>query len=114
MSALGQNQTFRSVRAAMSAIPPIGARKFHKLSGSVKRPFISLDFCTYSANQCYQEMSPGSFGKRPLASPALPEKTWGVILKLNQRNVARLKLPNGKTEHFEWDDELKRFGFRLR
>src|SRR5215469_9393919 len=38
----------------------------------------------------------------------------GVILKLNQRNVARLKLPNGKTEHFEWDDELKRFGFRLR
>jgi len=35
-------------------------------------------------------------------------------VKFNQRNVARLKLPDGKTEHFEWDDELKRFGFRLR
>jgi len=58
-------------------------------------------------------MSLGSSGKRPLASPMLPGKRR-VAVRFNQRNVARLKLPDGKTEHFEWDDELKRFGFRLR
>jgi integrase len=36
-------------------------------------------------------------------------------VKLNARTVARLnKLPEGKTEKFYWDDELKGFGFRLR
>ena len=35
-------------------------------------------------------------------------------MKLNARTVAGLKLPDGKTEKFYWDDELKGFGFRLR
>jgi integrase len=35
-------------------------------------------------------------------------------VKLNARIVAGLKLPDGKTEKFYWDDELKGFGFRLR
>jgi hypothetical protein len=35
-------------------------------------------------------------------------------LKLNQRNVAGLKLPNGALDKIYFDDELKGFGFRLR
>jgi integrase len=35
-------------------------------------------------------------------------------MKLNQRNVAALKLPEGKTDRYFWDDDLKGFGLRLR
>jgi integrase len=35
-------------------------------------------------------------------------------MKLTQKAVAALTLPAGKTDHFEWDDELPGFGFRLR
>jgi integrase len=35
-------------------------------------------------------------------------------MKLTARTVAGLVMPAGKTDHFEWDDELKGFGFRLR
>jgi len=35
-------------------------------------------------------------------------------MKLTQKAVAALTLPKGKTDHIEWDDELPRFGFRLR
>jgi hypothetical protein len=35
-------------------------------------------------------------------------------MKLTQKAVAALTLPVGKTDHFEWDDELPGFGFRLR
>ena len=59
-------------------------------------------------------MSRGSTGKHPLASPALPGKTRGVIVKLNQRKVAGLKLPSGTRDKIYFDDEMKGFGFRLR
>jgi integrase len=35
-------------------------------------------------------------------------------MKLTKRNVAKLKLPRGKSDHIEWDDELSGFGLRLR
>ena len=35
-------------------------------------------------------------------------------MKLTQRNVAKLKLPSGKKDHIEWDDDLPGFGVRLR
>jgi integrase len=35
-------------------------------------------------------------------------------MKLNSKGVAKLTLPPDKDEHFEWDDELPRFGCRLR
>ena len=35
-------------------------------------------------------------------------------MKLTQKAVAALTLPVGKTDHFEWDDGMPGFGFRLR
>ena len=35
-------------------------------------------------------------------------------MKFAQKTVGSLQLPAGKTDHFEWDDELPGFGFRLR
>jgi integrase len=35
-------------------------------------------------------------------------------MKLTQKAVAALALPDGKTDHVEWDSELPRFGLRLR
>jgi len=35
-------------------------------------------------------------------------------LKLTQRSVNALTLPDGKTDHFEWDDTMPGFGYRLR
>jgi integrase len=35
-------------------------------------------------------------------------------MKLTQKAIAALTLPDGKTDHIAWDDELPRFGFRLR
>ena len=50
-------------------------------------------------------------GKQLPASPPLPE---GHPMKLTSKTVAGLKLPAGKTDHIEWDDDLPGFGFRLR
>src|SRR5688572_33300266 len=36
------------------------------------------------------------------------------LMKLTQTNVAKAKLPAGKTEAFYWDDEMSGFGLRLR
>jgi integrase len=33
---------------------------------------------------------------------------------LNTKNVSRLHLPSGKTDHIQWDEALPGFGFRLR
>jgi len=35
-------------------------------------------------------------------------------MKLTKQTVAALRLPPGKTDHFEWDDELPGYGLRLR
>ena len=35
-------------------------------------------------------------------------------MKLTASAVAALKLPVGKSDHIEWDAELRGFGFRLR
>jgi len=35
-------------------------------------------------------------------------------MKLTARTIAALTLPAGKTDHIEWDDEMPRFGYRLR
>jgi integrase len=35
-------------------------------------------------------------------------------MKLTTKTVAALELPDGKSDHFEWDDDLPRFGCRLR
>jgi integrase len=35
-------------------------------------------------------------------------------MKLNAKAVAALSMPAGKTDHIEWDDEVRGFGFRLR
>src|SRR5262245_14974944 len=35
-------------------------------------------------------------------------------MKLTANATGALALPDGKTDHIEWDDELPRFGFRLR
>jgi integrase len=35
-------------------------------------------------------------------------------VKLTAKAVAALTLPTGKTDHFEWDDEIPGFGYRLR
>jgi integrase len=35
-------------------------------------------------------------------------------MKLTGKAVAALTLPAGKTDHFEWDDEIAGFGYRLR
>ena len=35
-------------------------------------------------------------------------------MKLTKEAVAALAMPPGKTDHFEWDDDLPSFGVRLR
>src|SRR5262245_49852732 len=35
-------------------------------------------------------------------------------MKLNNRIVARLELPDGKADQIEWDDDLRGYGYRLR
>ena len=35
-------------------------------------------------------------------------------MKLTQANVARARVPAGKSEQFFWDDEMPGFGLRLR
>jgi integrase len=35
-------------------------------------------------------------------------------MKFTERTIAALMLPPGKEDHFEWDDDLPRFGYRLR
>jgi integrase len=35
-------------------------------------------------------------------------------MKLTAKSAAAVTLPDGKTEHIEWDDEVKNFGLRLR
>ena len=35
-------------------------------------------------------------------------------MRLSVRNTGAIKLPRGKSEHFEWDDEIPGFGLRLR
>ena len=35
-------------------------------------------------------------------------------MKLTAKNVAGLTLPPGKKDHIEWDDDIPRFGYRLR
>lgn len=35
-------------------------------------------------------------------------------MKLTQKTVVAITLPEGKSEHIEWDDDLPGFGFRLR
>jgi hypothetical protein len=35
-------------------------------------------------------------------------------VKLTAKTVAAIRLPPGKTDHIEWDDELVGFGLRLR
>jgi integrase len=37
-----------------------------------------------------------------------------ISMKLTAKAVAALMLPDGKTDHFEWDDDLPGFGYRLR
>jgi len=35
-------------------------------------------------------------------------------MKLSAKSVAGLKLPEGKIDHYYWDDDLKGFALRLR
>ena len=35
-------------------------------------------------------------------------------MKLTQANIAKIKLPSGKSEHIEWDETLPGFGLRIR
>jgi integrase len=35
-------------------------------------------------------------------------------MKFTAKTIAALVLPEGKADHFEWDDDLPRFGYRLR
>jgi integrase len=35
-------------------------------------------------------------------------------MKFTAKTIAALVLPSGKADHFEWDDDLPRFGYRLR
>src|SRR6516162_4699076 len=35
-------------------------------------------------------------------------------MKFTAKTIAALTLPPGKADHFEWDDDLPRFGYRLR
>src|SRR5260370_41136228 len=44
----------------------------------------------------------------------LPCRFPGATMKLTSKTVAALTLPPGKTDHFEWDDELPGYGLRLR
>src|SRR6516225_7293600 len=46
-----------------------------------------------------------------LASHWLPREE---NMRLDAKTVAGLKLPAGKDDHLEWDDELAGFGVRLR
>jgi integrase len=36
------------------------------------------------------------------------------MMRLTAKNTAALMLPAGKTDHIEWDDEMRGFGYRLR
>ena len=35
-------------------------------------------------------------------------------MKLTAKTIAGIRLPAGKTDHIEWDDDLPGFGLRLR
>src|SRR5262249_61964857 len=50
---------------------------------------------------------------RRVASPMLPQTAEGS-LRLNNRTVARLKLPAGKDDVIHFDDDLVGLGYRLR
>src|SRR6516165_7628220 len=43
----------------------------------------------------------------------LPAKGF-FPMKYTNKTIAALVLPEGKDDHFEWDDDLPRFGYRLR
>ena len=47
-----------------------------------------------------------------LLPPRFPTK--GPSMKLTAKTVAGIRLPAGKTDHIEWDDNLPGFGLRLR
>src|SRR6516164_1333066 len=57
-----------------------------------------------------------AMGSQSVASHMLTKNatSWGVIMKLTASSVAALMLPEGKTDHIEWDDSLPGFGVRLR
>ena len=38
----------------------------------------------------------------------------GADMKLTQKAIAALVLPEGKTDHIEWDSDLPGFGIRIR
>jgi integrase len=48
---------------------------------------------------------------RKIASHVLPKE---YPMRLTKANVAKLKMPEGKTDHIEFDDDLAGFGIRLR
>ena len=58
----------------------------------------------------------GSSGKQSVASHTLTKtpRHWVAIMKLTASCVAALMLPEGKTDHIEWDESLPGFGVRLR
>src|SRR3979411_1386025 len=55
--------------------------------------------------------SPTVTGKQRVASHMLPKRPQ---MRLTDTSVAKLKLPPGKSDHFEWDDKLPGFGARIR
>jgi integrase len=50
----------------------------------------------------------------PKCFPAIPEERRVIQMKFTKQSIAALTMPEGKTEHFEWDGDLPGFGVRLR
>jgi hypothetical protein len=52
----------------------------------------------------------------PTPLPARPQTCFprGVNMEFKPQTALSLKLPEGKSEHFVWDDSLPGFGVRLR
>src|SRR3954463_8180410 len=55
----------------------------------------------------------GRPGKTAFIFPSSSQNGGGGM-RLTQANLAKVKLPAGKTEHIEWDHALPGFGIRVR
>ena len=60
---------------------------------------------------CLLEAQGGRWGSVPLLPARFPT---GASMKLTAKTIAGIRLPAGKTDHIEWDDDLPGFGLRLR
>src|SRR5262249_10824091 len=97
-------------RIRSAPVRRLGLSSCHQWSGSVT----TLAFPRNHGHFYLSVASTTCQEKHPAAFPVLPDDSQEDPMKLTKMAVAALMLPLGKDDHIEWDEDLKRFGRRLR